>query len=437
MDTLTELSLLALPLERLEAVIWEGSANLTAAEHDWLLAVAEFDRRRGWDRWEAHSCAHWLSWQVGLDMRAAREKVRVAHALVRFPLIAQAMASGQLSYSKVRAITRVVTEATEADWVQLALAGTTNQVERMVSAARRADPGPEHREAKQWAQRGMWHQVQPDGSVVITLRLPPEQAASFLSAAEQFAPPAEVLPDGTRESRAARRADGAVAMAAAAHAAQEVASSEPRYLVTLHADVDALSGRPGMCEIEGFGDACELPIGVAAATARRLLCDADVQVLFTKDGEAVGMSTKASVITGRLRRLVLARDRCCQFPGCGRRAGVDVHHLQHRGHKGTNALDNLTVLCRFHHHRMHEGNWTVERRDDHLVFTAPDGRSFTNSPKSSPGNAGRVWGKGCSADDGRSQWCGDSLDLDHVLSALHSAERENSPGSARHPRWSA
>jgi Domain of unknown function (DUF222) len=437
MDTLTELSLITLPLERLEAVIWEGSANLTAAEHDWLLAVAEFDRRRGWERWEAHSCAHWLSWQVGLDLRAGREKVRVAHALVRFPLISQAMGSGQLSYSKVRAITRIATEATEADLVQLALAGTTNQVERMVSAARRADPGPEHREAKQWAQRGMRHEVQPDGSVVITLRLPPEQAASFLSAAEQFAPPPEVLPDGTRESRAARRADGAVAMAAAAHAAHAATSSEPRYLVTLHADVDTLARREGMCEIEGFGDSCELPIGVAVATAARMLCDADVQVLFTKDGEAVGVSAKSSVITGRLRRLVLARDRCCQFPGCGRRAGIDVHHLQHRGRKGDNALTNLTVLCRFHHHRMHEGNWSVRREGDHLVFTAPDGRSFSDTPQSSTGNAGHVWGKGRTADDGRSQWCGDSLDLQHVLSALDSAERQNSPGSARDRRRSA
>ncbi|MBI4933008.1 MAG: HNH endonuclease [Actinobacteria bacterium] len=176
---------------------------------------------------------------------------------------------------------------------------------------------------------------------------------------------------------------------------------------------------------------------MAAATAARMMCDADVQVLFTKDGEAVGMSTKSSVVTGRLRRLVLARDRCCQFPGCGRRAGVDVHHLRHRGKKGNNALENLTLLCRFHHHRMHEGNWTVERCGEHLVFTAPDGRSFSDNPRPSSGHAGQVWSKGRTADDGRSQWCGDSLDLDHALAALGSAPRENSPGSARAHRRSA
>ncbi len=59
----------ARPLEQLEAVIHQGAANMTAFEHDWLLAVAEFDRREGWKLWECQSSAAWLSWQVGLDIR--------------------------------------------------------------------------------------------------------------------------------------------------------------------------------------------------------------------------------------------------------------------------------------------------------------------------------------------------------------------------------
>lgn len=127
-----------LPLERLEAVICQGAANLSAAERDWLLAVAEFDRRDGWAQWGCVSCAAWLSWQVGLDLRAAREKVRVARHLREFPLISAAMGRGELSYSKVRAITRIAQPETEAALVQMALAGTTNHVERIVSAFRRA-----------------------------------------------------------------------------------------------------------------------------------------------------------------------------------------------------------------------------------------------------------------------------------------------------------
>lgn len=431
------------PLELLEADIWQGAANLTAAEHDWLLAVAEFDRRRGWERWATASCAHWLSWQVGLDLRAAREKVRVAHALVAFPVIAGAMADGSLSYSKVRAITRIATDATQEGLVEIALNGTTNQVERLVSAHRRAAPHPDDREAAQWAQRGMWHEVQPDGSVTITLRLPPEQATSFLSSVELFAPPSEVLADGTRDSRAARRADGAVGMAAAAHAADAEgrSTSATRYLVTLHADIGSIGGADhdgdcadgGCCEIEGYGDACELPIGIAVGTARRLLCDADVQIVVSHNGKLVSISDRSSLVTGKLRRLVLERDRCCQFPGCGRRAGVDVHHLQHRAKKGTNDLANLTVLCRFHHHRLHEQGWRAQRIGERLEFIRPDGTVVTDRQTAAAGSAATVHAKGRTADDSRSRWEGDRLDLGRAFEALASHERSGGGWQPRTP----
>lgn len=416
------------PIEHLEITIWQGAANLTSAEHDWLLAVAEFDRRRGWERWATNSCASWLSWQVGLDLRAAREKVRVAHALVEFPVIARAMAEGALSYSKVRAITRIATEATQQALVELALAGTTNQVERLVSTHRRAAPHPDDREAAHWAQRGLWHEVQPDGSVLVTLRLPPEQATSFLSSAELFAPPPEELADGTRESRAARRADGAVAMAAAAHAAEAEGrtTSAPRYLVSLHADLDAFDDDAPegcQCDIDGLGDAIELPIGVASSTARRILCDSDVQIVVHRNGEVVNISDRSSLVTGKLRRLVLERDRCCQFPGCGRRAGVDVHHLRHREHKGTNDLRNLTVLCRFHHHRLHEQGWSARRVAEGLEFIRPDGVVISATQPTASGSAGHVRAKGRTADDGRSRWLGDRLDVGFAFEMLASHER--------------
>ena len=80
---------------------------------------------------------------------------------------------------------------------------------------------------------------------------------------------------------------------------------------------------------------------------------------------------------GRLRRLVMARDRYCQFPGCARRASADVHHIRRRFHKGDNALSNLTVLCRFRHQRVHEGGWRVIQTPRGLEFEAPDGRATT------------------------------------------------------------
>ena len=92
------------PTERLEAQITELAGHLAAAECRWLELVAEFDRRKGYEAWGCISCAYWLSWHCGLDLRSARDKVRVARALEDLPRIREAFAAGRISYSKVRAI---------------------------------------------------------------------------------------------------------------------------------------------------------------------------------------------------------------------------------------------------------------------------------------------------------------------------------------------
>src|SRR6476469_3570993 len=93
----------ARPLPEIAAEITELAGHLNAANYRWLSLIAEFDRRKGWSDGATQSCAHWLNWQCGIDLGAAREKVRVAHALTELTRIAAAMARGQLSYSKVRA----------------------------------------------------------------------------------------------------------------------------------------------------------------------------------------------------------------------------------------------------------------------------------------------------------------------------------------------
>ncbi|MDH5176148.1 MAG: 13E12 repeat family protein, partial [Gammaproteobacteria bacterium] len=93
--------------QALAARITELAGHLNAANHRWLVLIAEFDRRNGWSDGFTQSCAHWLSWQCGLDMGAAREKVRVARAIANLPAVSTAMSEGRLSYSKVRALTRI------------------------------------------------------------------------------------------------------------------------------------------------------------------------------------------------------------------------------------------------------------------------------------------------------------------------------------------
>src|SRR5438132_3051567 len=92
-------------LDRLGDQIAELSVHREAATARLLDLIREFDARGGWNSGFS-SCAAWLSWRVGLDLGAARERVRVARALATLPRLAQALARGELSYAKVRALTR-------------------------------------------------------------------------------------------------------------------------------------------------------------------------------------------------------------------------------------------------------------------------------------------------------------------------------------------
>src|SRR5262245_7945691 len=110
-------------LDRLGDEIAELSAHLEAATARLLDLIREFDARGGWNT-GFRSCAAWLSWRVGLDLGAARERVRVARALGALPRLARALASGELSYAKVRALTRVATLETEEQLLVVGRAGT-------------------------------------------------------------------------------------------------------------------------------------------------------------------------------------------------------------------------------------------------------------------------------------------------------------------------
>src|SRR6185436_13486145 len=91
------------------------AAHLDAATHHLLTCIRRFDESGEWHREGALSCAHWLTWRIGLDPCTAREKVRVARALGVLPRMDETLRSGALSYAKVRALTRLATPANEED----------------------------------------------------------------------------------------------------------------------------------------------------------------------------------------------------------------------------------------------------------------------------------------------------------------------------------
>jgi hypothetical protein len=383
-------------LEELEAQITELAGHLNAANYRWLSLIAEFDRRKGWADGKLPSCAHWLNFKCGLNLGAAREKVRVAHALTDLPKIAASMARGELSYSKVRALTRVASAATEDTLLMYALHGTAFHVERVVSAFRRAQQANElSREKQQHDQRSVNYWFAEDGSLILKARLPALAGAMFikaLDAALETTAKKEISADAVEEesiSFESRRAD-ALAVVAESFLANPVAVSNAadrrhcadRYQIVVHVDAETLHEHSaGRCEIEN-GPA--IPI----ESVRRLSCDGSLtRLLENAKGEPLDVGRKTRSIPPAIRRALNSRDAGCRFPGCTHQRYVDAHHIEHWADGGETKLSNLVTLCRLHHRLVHEGEISVQTRPDGTWdFLRPDGGRFeiiSVSPSSS------------------------------------------------------
>ena len=234
-------------LDRLGNRIAELSARIQAATYELLCHLHQFDRHHGWEGFR--SCAHWLNWRIGLDLGAAREKLRVAAALADLNHLSAAMACGRLSYSVVRALTRVATPDNEAALIAVACCATGAQVERLVRAWRQADREAQpDAEQLRLARRTLSTRVDEDGMVVLRARLTPEVGAVVLraleAALEQVPAAAEDAADRDEASIAQRRADalGLVAESALA-GGLDPGSPADRFQVTVHVDAETLCSR--------------------------------------------------------------------------------------------------------------------------------------------------------------------------------------------------
>ena len=231
------------PTERLEAELMTLSGHLAAAMCSFLLLVAEFDRRDGASGWECLSTAHWLNWRCGIGMAAAREQVRVARRLGEFEVLREEFAHGRLSYSKVRAITRVVTPDIEVGLVRMAQHATAAQMERACRALRRtqdlaaAEAALKEDEVRaRQRQHLSWYRTD-DGDVVLRARLCAEDAETVLAAiAAATVDPEPGQPGGDGLDR--RRADALVELAAH-HLAHPEPGESATPEVVVHLDATA------------------------------------------------------------------------------------------------------------------------------------------------------------------------------------------------------
>jgi hypothetical protein len=424
-------------MDRLGNEIAELSAHLDAATAHLLELIREFDARDGWNT-GFRTCAHWLSWRVGLDLGAARERVRVARALGSLPRLADALAHGELSYAKVRALTRVAKQETEERLLAVGKAGTACHVERIVRGWRRVDAAAEARETTQRHKSRALHVYQDeDGMVVVRGQLTPDAGAVLMQA---LAAARETLYQRARgtnatdvpqdvsagtPSLAQQQADALALLAETAlHHDLDPGAAGERYQVVVHVDAEVLADpeAPGQSVLEGGTH-------VPAETSRRLACDASRVVMrHDADGRIVEVGARTRTIPPAIRRALHHRDRGCRFPGCGVSFGQG-HHLRHWAQGGPTTLSNLAMLCRRHHRAVHEEGYQVERQSDgELRFLRPDGRPLPDvpPPPAVPDDPVRVLrarneaaGLHLHARTACPGWLGEPLDVGWAIDVLH------------------
>ena len=391
--------------EVLAARVMTAAADVARGEATFLRLLGEFDAGDAVRWWDGlGSTAHWVAWSCSLAAGTAREHVRVARALRRMPRTAAAFEAAELSYSKVRELTRLVDDHDEDRLLELARHATASQLARTVSAYRAGTGSQVQREAR---ARVSWHN-RDDGCVQLSAVLTPEQGAAVIAALETAASanhqaPPQVgdvrEPDehrGTPDAAARRsRVDGLVEIAQHYLDAQpEDRSGEDRTMVVVEVSARDLVGDPTdvpagtpqpaggtRCRIRGHG-------GVEPETARRLACDAQIHAVITGlDGEPLAVGRTRRFGTRAQRRALTVRDRHCTFPGCHRTRHLKIHHVVPWYAGGTTDLRNLMLLCQRHHTAVHEGGITIEHRapsnpaaadlpGTRWHFTRPDGTTI-------------------------------------------------------------
>lgn len=434
-----------LTTERLEAEIVGLAARMAGAMCRWLLLVAEFDRREAFEAWECTSTAQWLSWRCAISAATAREHVRVARALVELPLVRAAFASGELSYSKVRAVVRAATPATESELVDLAKEATASQLERLVLAYGKVVEAAISDEtvAARDARRGLERMVDDRGMHVYVLCVPPEEGlvvdkaleyASDVLYREHRRAAEEAGEEPVRVPVAQRRADAMLRVIELGRMAayKPDAEIQPQYLVTLHV-------RPGDVSI-GEDGAYELGNGVRLnpKLAHRLGCDSLVQLALDDDDESSSLDRGRTVrlATRDQRRTLLAKYDTCVFPACQAPASwCEMHHLVYWTRNGPTDLENLAPLCGRHHRAIHERGWRLLRRpdDDRFDAMSADGRYMWAGPPSSDEGDVRLRDEDARlVGDGAVPWAGrrgERLDLDLATIALLSADPATRDGA--------
>ena len=430
-------------LDALGEEIATFAARIDVAEHALITRLRLFDEHEAWRRAGFKSCAEWLSWRIGIGIKAAREKVRVARALATLKKVDALFGRGELSYSKVRAITRVATLESEQDFIDIAAHATASQIERLSRAYQRVRDtmrGPMEipRNHRRFVRRSETF----GGMVRIELQLPPEEAAVVWSAmtSAMDRAPKPAAPDAGAEASAGapvrpanddvpledRRADAMVDVARGylQHRPRTLGSGYDLIVITTKGQLER-----GCDGVGGWlPDGTPVPLQMARMLASG---GSRVDVAMGKEGELLDIGRRTRQIPSSIGRALWLRDAGCRVPGCGRRRHLHAHHIHGWAEGGPTKLSNLVLVCSGHHRMLHEGKLSAEVRAQQIVFRNQLGREMTGAPSAATTSHEleelerylQMAELHVDADTPRNDWDGSKVALAEMLDWMFIAER--------------
>ena len=342
-------------------------ARVCSTQRRLLSILAEIDRSEAWRNDGARDMVHWLWMRYGLSEWKARRWMAAAHVLESLPKIACALESGELGIDKVVELCRFASPHTE---------------EGLILWARRVSAGAIRRKGDLEARRSLSETGEVERSRYLRVwsfdegrrmgiegELPAAEGAAVRARLEQVRRRLPVMP-GEERDHDAGNADALVALCSGG-GGKEVS---PEAVVVVHAPLQAMASGAGSASLESGGV-------IHAQTARRLACSGRVQVaLEDSSGEPVRLGRASREPSAAMMRLLRHRDEGCTFPGCGSRAFTHAHHIRWWASGGPTDLDNLALVCTFHHRLVHEHGWRLERSAGRIAWFRPDGSRHLPGP---------------------------------------------------------
>jgi hypothetical protein len=331
--------------------------------------LVEADVNQEWLADGAPNVVQWLTARFGMEASFGRRLAKLARRLVDLPEISKRFATGELSLDAVELLADVATSDSELELLEETADADLGDIARIVS---RTKPPTIEESAEERSTE--WLSTQWDlrrRNMDIHGRLAGLDAElvedRLVAAAQQIPRNPET---GSHDDWGKRMADGLVEVCAT-----DTDGNAPIPIMTIHADAETLT-----TEDEGVAEIGSGPV-VGNETARMLGCDAEIETTLTRGGATVGVGRKTRQIPGWLRRQVDHRDHHCRFPGCGRTVFLQIHHVQSWAHGGTTDLDNLILLCWWHHIFIHEHRWHITRDvNRHFIFRKPDWTPYPPRP---------------------------------------------------------